>query len=89
MFILTGFANPPENVKLHSSAGRFTVVQMETMTWQELGHSSGTVKLSDLLLGELNDFHEPPKSLNIITRTGMSYSRPDGINVISLASLWK
>ena len=30
---------------------------------------------------------ETPKSLNIITGTGMSYRRPDGINVISLASL--
>jgi predicted AAA+ superfamily ATPase len=30
-----------------------------------------------------------PKSLNIITGTGMSYRRPDGINVISLASLGK
>jgi hypothetical protein len=28
-----------------------------------------------------------PKSLNIIVGTGMSYRRPDGINVISLASL--
>jgi uncharacterized protein len=28
-----------------------------------------------------------PKSLNIITGTGMSYRRNDGINVISLASL--
>ena len=32
---------------------------------------------------------ESPKSLNIITGTGMSYRRPDGINVISLASLGK
>jgi predicted AAA+ superfamily ATPase len=30
---------------------------------------------------------EPPKSLNIITGTGISYTRSDGINVISLASL--
>jgi hypothetical protein len=30
-----------------------------------------------------------PKSLNIITGTGMSYQRPDGINIISLASLGK
>jgi predicted AAA+ superfamily ATPase len=29
----------------------------------------------------------PPKSLNIITGTGISYTRNDGINVISLASL--
>jgi len=30
-----------------------------------------------------------PKSLNIITGTRMSHRRPDGINVISLASLGK
>jgi hypothetical protein len=30
-----------------------------------------------------------PKSLNIITGTGMSYRRPDGINVISLAAIGK
>jgi predicted AAA+ superfamily ATPase len=28
-----------------------------------------------------------PTSLNIITGTGISYTRPDGINVIALASL--
>jgi hypothetical protein len=32
---------------------------------------------------------DAPQSLNIITGTGMSYRRPDGINVISLASLGK
>jgi predicted AAA+ superfamily ATPase len=30
---------------------------------------------------------QAPQSLNIITGTGMSYSRKDGVNVISLASL--
>ena len=30
---------------------------------------------------------KPPKSLNIITGTGISYTRNDGINVIALASL--
>jgi len=30
---------------------------------------------------------ELPKSLNIISGTSMSYRRPDGINVISIASL--
>ena len=30
---------------------------------------------------------KPPKSLNIITGTGISYTRNDGVNVISLASL--
>jgi uncharacterized protein len=50
-FILTGSANPNDDVKLHSGAGRFTVVQMDTMTWQELGYSTGIVKVSDLLQG--------------------------------------
>ena len=33
--------------------------------------------------------HKKPASLNIITGTGMSFTRPDGINVVSLASLGK
>lgn len=66
LFILTGSANPPENVKLHSGIGRFTVLQMDTMTWQELGYSSGKVKLSDLLMGAVNDYYEPAISLDFI-----------------------
>lgn len=65
-FILTGSSNPPENIRLHSGAGRFTVVQMDTMTWHELGFSSGTVKLSDLLLGSSIDYYEPAVSLDFI-----------------------
>jgi predicted AAA+ superfamily ATPase len=48
-FILTGSANPEESVKMHSGAGRFTVMDMRTMSWLELGYSSGKIKLSDLL----------------------------------------
>jgi len=48
-FILTGSANPNDDIKLHSGAGRFTVMQMDTLSWQELGYSSGQVKLSHLL----------------------------------------
>lgn len=66
VFILTGSANPPEHVRLHSGAGRFTVVQMDTMTWQELGYSSGTVKLSSLLSGTGIDHYEPAVSLESI-----------------------
>ena len=32
-FILTGSANPNEDAKMHSGAGRFTVVDMRTMPW--------------------------------------------------------
>lgn len=41
-----------------------------------------------LKLASILDTHtKAPKSLNIITGTGISYSSSDGINVISLASL--
>lgn len=65
-FILTGSTNPTDDIKLHSGAGRFTVVQMDTMTWQELGYSKGTVKISDLLQGTIQDFYEPAISLEYI-----------------------
>jgi predicted AAA+ superfamily ATPase len=47
-FILTGSANPEESAQVHSGAGRFTIVEMRTMSWQELGFSSGLISLSDL-----------------------------------------
>lgn len=65
-FILTGSANPNDDVKLHSGAGRFTVVQMDTMTWQELGYSTGIVKVSDLLQGPLPNFYDAGISLDFI-----------------------
>lgn len=65
-FILTGSSNPNDDVNLHSGAGRFTVVQMDTMTWQELGFSSGIVKMSDLLNGSFSEFYETGVSLDFI-----------------------
>ena len=47
-FILTGSANPEETIKMHSGAGRFTTLDMRTLSWQELGYSSGEVRLRDL-----------------------------------------
>ena len=65
-FILTGSANPTDDVRLHSGAGRFTIVQMDTLTWQELGYSSGIVKLSDLLQGGFPEFYDEAISLEFI-----------------------
>lgn len=48
-FILTGSANPDEDVKMHSGAGRFTVVEMQTLSWQEMGYSSGSISVKQLL----------------------------------------
>ena len=50
-FILTGSANPEEEVKMHSGAGRFTILDMHTMSWQELGYSSGKLSLGAILEG--------------------------------------
>ena len=50
-FILTGSSNPEESAKMHSGAGRFTVLDMRTMSWQEMGYSTGEVSLGKLLNG--------------------------------------
>lgn len=65
-FILTGSANPDEDVKLHSGAGRFTVVEMQTMSWQEMGYSSGLVSLAQLLRGENISFLNVELSLESV-----------------------
>ena len=51
---------------MHSGAGRFTVVQMDTLTWQELGFSTGVVTMSDLLKGTFPVFHDTGVSLDFI-----------------------
>jgi predicted AAA+ superfamily ATPase len=48
-FILTGSATPDDNIRLHSGAGRFTIVDMRTMSWQELSYSSGKISMCNLL----------------------------------------
>jgi predicted AAA+ superfamily ATPase len=50
-FILTGSSNPEESVKMHSGAGRFTMLDMRTMSWQEMGYSTGEISLGKLLNG--------------------------------------
>ncbi len=65
-FILTGSANPEENAKMHSGAGRFTIVDMRTMSWQELGMSTATVKLSDLFKGKPLEINDKRTELELI-----------------------
>lgn len=50
-FILTGSANPVEEAKLHSGAGRISRLRMRPMSWWESGYSSGEVSLAALLDG--------------------------------------
>ncbi len=52
-FIFTGSATPRDESKpMHSGAGRFARLRMDTMTLVELGKSSGEVELSKLIAGE-------------------------------------
>ncbi|MBN2682985.1 MAG: ATP-binding protein [Bacteroidales bacterium] len=65
-FILTGSANSEEEIKLHSGAGRFTIVEMQTMSWQEMGYSSGLVSLNALLNGEAIAYSDNSLSLELV-----------------------
>ena len=51
-FILTGSADPPDDVTRHSGAGRILRVRMRPMSLFESGESSGAVSLGRLLDGE-------------------------------------
>lgn len=51
---------------MHSGAGRFTIVEMRTMSWQELGFSSGEISLAKLFKGEKNDIDDKPTDLEFI-----------------------
>jgi predicted AAA+ superfamily ATPase len=65
-FILTGSAHPEENAKMHSGAGRFTILDMRTMSWQELGLSSGKISLADLFKSKQIDIYDEPTSIDLI-----------------------
>jgi uncharacterized protein len=65
-FILTGSANPNDDTRMHSGAGRFTIIKMDTLSWLELGYSNGSVKLSDLINGKTHEFYHPEVQLEFI-----------------------
>lgn len=65
-FILTGSSNPVEAIKMHSGAGRFTIVDMRTMSWQEMGFSSGKISLEGLFEGEKIEVYDEPTDLDFI-----------------------
>ena len=65
-FILTGSANPEENANMHSGAGRFMTLDMRTMSWQELGISSGKVSMKELFCGAKIDICDEPAELEFI-----------------------
>jgi predicted AAA+ superfamily ATPase len=79
-FILTGSAHPEESAKMHSGAGRFTIVDMRTMSWQELGLSTGLVKLSDLFEGKPIEIQDDRTELELIINQIIKGGFPSLIN---------
>jgi hypothetical protein len=65
-FILTGSSNPEETIKMHSGAGRFTILDMRTMSWQEMGYSTGEISLGKLLNGVDQEVSDNPIDLELI-----------------------
>lgn len=50
-FILTGSATPDDDIRRHTGAGRFVVLQMRPMSLYESGHSSAQVSLAAMFDG--------------------------------------
>lgn len=59
-FILTGSAQPPDDITRHSGAGRVRRVRMRPMSLAECGQSDACVSLGDLLDGGSCDAPAPP-----------------------------
>ena len=63
-FILTGSANPEEQVRLHSGAGRFSIIKMRPMSLFERGWSTGEVSLAGIMKGRKPE-SEPRMKLRV------------------------
>ncbi|WP_423921428.1 ATP-binding protein [Candidatus Poriferisodalis sp.] len=73
-FILTGSAQPPDDITRHSGAGRVRRVRMRPMSLMESGESDGSVSLGSLLDGGPCDAAAPsvtvPEMAEILCRGG-------------------
>ena len=63
-FILTGSANPEERARLHSGAGRFSIIKMRPMSLFEKGWSSGEVSLLKIMKGSKQNSDQVDFSLD-------------------------
>ncbi len=79
-FILTGSANPEEDARMHSGAGRFTIVDMRTMSWQELGLSTGKISLADLFASKAIEIADERTDIELIINQIIKGGFPTGLN---------
>ena len=84
-FILTGSADPPDDITRHSGAGRIIRVRMRPMSLYESGESDGVVSLAGLLSGEPCSADDSGRSLGdvleLACRGGWPQIRNAGLNV--------
>ncbi|MYG93942.1 MAG: ATP-binding protein [Acidimicrobiia bacterium] len=73
-FLLTGSANPPDDITRHSGIGRVARVRIRPMSLLESGESNGSVSLSKLMDGEPSRPQTPgvqiPTMIDLICRGG-------------------
>jgi len=80
-FILTGSAHPQEEILSHSGSGRFTLVELNTMTWQEMEYSTGHSSIKKLLQGGNSiDFEQIDIPLTLIIERMIKGGWPSLLN---------
>ncbi len=86
-FLLTGSANPPDDITRHSSAGRVARMRMRPMSLFESGESDGIESLRTLKDRVNTKRMGEPIKLAVITATGSGFELPDNIAVIPITAL--
>jgi hypothetical protein len=86
-FILTGSANPEERARLHSGAGRFSVIKMRPMSLFERGWSSGEVSLAKIMKGGIPGSGQVELSLDDLAEKITIGGWPNLINAGGKAAL--
>lgn len=85
-FILTGSADPPDDITRHSGAGRIIRVRMRPMSLYESGDSDGTVSLEGLLNGEPCAAGDSGRSLGDVLELACRGGWPQFLNAASDAA---
>jgi len=78
-FVLTGSAQPVDDVRFHSGVGRFSVLQMRPMSLQELGISTAAVRLADIFKNDLPATSKSDLELNDLIVTILRGGWPTNI----------
>ena len=86
-FILTGSANPPDDITRHSGAGRIIRVRMRPMSLFESGDSDGSLSLGEILEGGRCRGADRGHSLGHVLGLACRGGWPQHVNVSSGAAV--